>query len=113
MNPNIHPETDRPLREVLAVWRVDAPLPPRFAERVWQRVERRETESPPAPWTQWLDRFAAALGRPRLAVSYVTVLLVAGVLAGFWQAQLAKSRLTETLRARYVQMLDPYQTPRP
>ena len=54
----------------------------------------------------------AHLTRPRLAVGYVAVLLAAGLLAGFWQAQLAKTRMAETLSARYVQMLDPYQMPR-
>lgn len=111
MKTNESPEEEGRLRNVLAAWRVNATPPPRFEERVWDRIARRETEPAPGLWTQWFGQIAAALSRPRLAVSYVTVLLVAGLLAGFWQAQLTKARMAETLSARYVQMLDPYQTP--
>ena len=112
MKPNDSPEDEGRLREVLAAWRVNATPSPRFEERVWERIARRETEPAPGLWTQWFSQVAAALVRPRLAVSYVTVLLVVGLLAGFWQAQLTKARMAETMSARYVQMLDPYQMPR-
>lgn len=113
MKPKAAPEDERRLHETLASWRIYAALPPRFQERVWQRIERRETLSATSAWMLWFNHIAAALARPRLAVSYVTALLSVGLLAGFWQAQLAKARATENLSARYVQMLDPYQMPRP
>ena len=112
MKPNITPEDESRLREVLREWRVDASLPPRFQERVWRRIEGREAQPASSLWAQWFNPIAAALARPRLAVSYVTVLLAAGLLAGYWQAQVTKVRAAETLSARYVQMLDPYQMPR-
>ena len=111
MKPNNSPEDESRLRNVLASWRVNATTSPRFEERVWERIARREAEPTPGLWTLWFSQIAAALIRPRLAVSYVTLLLAAGLLAGFWQAQLTKARMAATLSARYVQMLDPYQMP--
>lgn len=112
MKPNNSPEDERRLREVLAAWKVDVTPPPRFQERVWQRIERRETQSATSAWMPWFNHIAAALARPRLAVSYVTLLLATGLLAGFWQAQVTKARAAETLSVRYVQMVDAYEMPR-
>ena len=112
MKPNHSPEDEGRLREVLAIWKVDATPPPRFEERVWKRIEQRETQPTVGAWAQLLNQIAASLAKPRLAVSYVTILLAAGLLVGFWQGQLAKARAAENLSARYVQLLDPYQMPR-
>jgi hypothetical protein len=50
-----------------------------------------------------------AVARPSVAASYLVVLLLAGVLAGYWQARAANARAEEMLSARYVQVVDPYQ----
>jgi hypothetical protein len=47
-----------------------------------------------------------------LAASYVTVLLLTGLAAGYWQARVDNARTSEQLGARYVQMMDPYRAPR-
>jgi len=112
MKANDSPEDEGRLREVLAAWRVDATPPPRFQERVWQRIERGETQRTVRPWTAFASWLEQAMARPTLAVSYVTLLLAVGLIGGFWQGQLARARAAETLSARYVQMVDPYQTPR-
>src|SRR6059036_2180334 len=112
MKPNGTFEDESRLRGGLAAWQVNAALPPRFRERVWQRIQRREAQLASSPWERWFNPIAAAFARPRLAVSYVTVLLAAGLLAGYWQGQVTKARAAETLSARYVQTLDPYQMPR-
>ena len=112
MNRETQSEEQRQLHEVLAAWQVGTPPPPRFAERVWQRIGRLETQPSDNPWALLISWVEQALARPSLAVSYVTVLLAAGLLAGFWQAQVTKARAAETLSTRYVQMVDPYQTPR-
>ena len=112
MKPNDSPESEGRLRELLATWKVAPTLPPRFEQRVWQRIERCETQPAVGALAQWFNQIATALTNPRLAISYMTILLAAGLLAGFWQAQLAKARAAENLSARYVQMLDPYQMPR-
>src|ERR1051325_12137624 len=75
MKSNHPPEDEGRFRELLATWKVDATPPPRFQERVWQRIEHRETQPAAGQWTQLLREMAAALARPRWAVSYVAVLL--------------------------------------
>jgi len=102
---------DGRLRQVLREWKVDASLPPRFDEQVWRRVEQSATPSmdPLALIRSWMARFFA---RPAFAFSYTAILLLAGLLAGFWQARTTAHRTSETLGARYVQMVDPYRMPR-
>ena len=111
MKSNHPPEDEGRFRELLATWKVDATPPPRFQERVWQRIEHRETQPAAGLWTQLLREMAAALARPRWAVSYVAVLLALGLMAGLRQARATNERVAQDLSARYVQMLDPYQAP--
>ena len=104
-----HPDDGR-LSQLLHEWKVGSPLPPRFNERVWHRLERKEVPAvdPLLLLRIWI---AQAFARPRFAFSYAAALLLAGLLAGFWQAQVTSRRASEALSARYVQMVDPYQTP--
>ncbi len=105
-------ENDEPLRKLLRGWSVNAPLPPRFQETVWQRIERAESHAPEAPWLGWLGWLERAFARPSLAVAYVSLLLMAGLMAGYWQARVETVRMHDALGQRYVQMVDPYQAPR-
>jgi hypothetical protein len=110
MKPDNPMQSDEALRQVLHTWKVDASLPPRFQEQVWRRIQRSELQAPAPTWMLLIRRFTAALARPSLAVSYVTVLLLAGLLAGYWQVRVTRAHMDETLGARYVQMVDPYQS---
>src|SRR6266852_4848937 len=102
-------ESERLLYRALREWKIKGNLPPRFEESVWQRIARQEAQAGVKLWT-WLSGWLAqALRKPSLAVSYVTILFVAGLLAGYWEAKREKVRTLETLSARYVQMVDPYQ----
>ncbi|MBI3875555.1 MAG: hypothetical protein HY300_06265 [Verrucomicrobia bacterium] len=107
-------ENDAPLREMLRKWTVDAALPPRFQEQVWQRIER--TATPPAPSISLGDAFAnwvaTVLPRPALAAAYVMVLLAIGAAGGWMQARHETSRVGDELGARYVRAVDPYQAGR-
>ena len=109
MKPQTPPNSDAGLSETLRQWRIKEPLPPRFREQVWQRIATREAQAPEALWIQITAWLARCLARPTLAVSYVTVLLVAGLVAGFWHARVNTTRVSEELGTRYVQTLDPYQ----
>lgn len=110
MNTNRAPENNAPLREVLREWVVDAPLPPRFQEQVWQRIARAET-APQSPRLTELWRFIEVfLPRPKFALSYLAIVLMLGLAAGFWAAQIKTSRLDSALSLRYVQSIDPYRT---
>ncbi len=100
------------LNKALNEWQVREPLPPRFAERVWQRVARAEAERQWPWWLNWVSWVNLALARPAMAGAYVAMLLMAGLLAGYWHAQVDNRHAFRQLETRYVQMLDPYQMPR-
>jgi hypothetical protein len=105
-------DPDLPLRQALRTWEVREELPPRFAERVWRRIDQAAAEPQPGLWRQLSQRLQQTLATPRLATSYLLVLLAAGLLAGHWQARVTSSRYADELGSRYVQMMDPYQSPR-
>lgn len=111
MKSNPPNEPDAPLRDALREWAVTEPLPLRFHEQVWKRIER--AEAPPvtvgSPWsllTKWLD---AMLPRPALALASAVVLLLAGGAAGWAQARHEAGHVEEELVARYLRVVDPYQ----
>ena len=99
---------DTNLGRLLQEWRVTAPLPPRFNEEVWKRIERDET---PAISIRDAVRawIAGAFARPAFALGYVSVLLVTGLAIGLVQASQKTARWDRQLEARYVQSIDPYQ----
>lgn len=111
---NKKPGDDAPLDALLHEWKVKPPLPPRFDEQVWRRIERVETESAPKVSIATLvaNWIATRLPRPALATAYVTVLLTIGASSGWRQAQQESTRVTRELSARYVQAVDPYQATR-
>ena len=96
------------LKDALRGWQVTTPLPPRFQERVWKRIERAEVPglSPADAVRAW---FAMAFARPAFAAAYVSVLLAAGLTLGLLQAGNRAADLDRQLEARYVQLVDPYQ----
>jgi hypothetical protein len=105
-------ENDKPLRDLLAQWKPETSLPPRFQEQVWKRIERAETQKPQsglAAFGHWIE---ATFRRPALATAYVAVLLFVGLGAGYLQAQDKTAQTESKMRALYVQSVDPYQAPR-
>ena len=105
-------EKDEALSRLLKTWKTEAPLPPRFQDAVWHRIQSAEAARPQSllqTITVWVDR---TFNRPALAVSYVAVLLVAGIGAGYWHAEGKTAQAQFEWRARYVQTMDPYQMPR-
>jgi hypothetical protein len=109
MKPNQEPDHNERLRAVLREWVVNTPLPPRFQDQVWQRITRAEGRSESSFWAGLVRLVAVVLPRPKIAFSYVAALLVVGVAAGSVTAQIKSSHLDATLRARYVQSVDPYR----
>jgi hypothetical protein len=96
------------LAQALRVWHVEEPLPPRFQEQVWLRIERAEAVTAANFLKQFSAWFGRAFSRPSVAVTYAAVLLAGGLLAGYYQAHVEKTRTVENLSSRYVQMIDPY-----
>lgn len=101
-----------PIRKLMRDWTVTAPLPPRFNEGVWRRIEQSEASPTLMIWLAVADWVATVLPRPTVAVSYVTMLLLIGISAGHWQVRNHTAHVDHELGARYVQSVDPYQKPR-
>jgi hypothetical protein len=111
MKTNKPANDDQALRGLLREWTVEAPLPSRFREQVWRRIEN-EAAQPVAMASTWMllrAWVAILLPRPALAVAYVAVLLVAGAGVGWAQAQHQTSRVNGQLSQRYLQSVDPFQ----
>jgi hypothetical protein len=104
-------EADKTLSRTLRRWEVRPPLPPRFSEQVWARIERAQV---PVDARSRLARWLGAmLPRSRVALSYCVALLVLGGVAGSLAAQVSNSRLDATLRSRYIQSVDQFRMERP
>ena len=99
MKSNQDADKDRAVDDVLNQWVVGSPLPPRFQERVWQKIVRAETE-PEMTLTfgKWLRLLIETnLPRPKFAYSYVAILVLLGIISGAWAAQRETNRLNATL----------------
>ena len=113
MKPNQKPESDERLRGLLRSWVVGTPLPLRFKENVWRRIEHADLQPDSPFWAGLLRLVAVALPRPKVALAYVAVLLALGVTAGAWAAQVKTTRTEADLGLRYVQSIDPYKAAAP
>ena len=112
---NTH-EHDTALDFALHQWKLDAPLPLHFQDRVWQRITRAETlpETRLSPLDTIQRLLDVVLPRPKFAFAYLTAFLLLGVAGGSVLAQHKSSRLESELGLRYVQSLNPYaEIPRP
>lgn len=93
--------SDTKLSAFLRESRVSPPLPARFQENVWRRIEDAEA---PAKSVSWLDELATLVLRPRFACATVATLVLAGVLLGAHEGtQVAK----QDAEARYVALVAP------
>jgi hypothetical protein len=112
MNTHEPGNHDKALGKLLKEWRAEAPLPPRFQEAVWRRIERAQAPAASSLWDVIADWIGAVLPRPALAASYVAILLAIGATAGWTQGRQETTRVKGELGERYIRVLDPYQPPR-
>jgi hypothetical protein len=106
------PQKDPALTRLLRTWKPQAQLPPRFQEAVWSRIACAEARPKLNVWQDIAAWIETALSRPALALSYVAVLLFAGLGAGYWDVEGKTAQSASEWRARYLQTVDPYQMPR-
>ena len=101
--PNFKTEEDK-LSGLLRESRAAPPVPPRFQENVWRRIESAEKRNAPLAGDNWLDAVAIWLLRPRLAFAVAAVLVLTGLGLG-WSSgeQLAR----QDAQARYVAAVAP------
>jgi len=96
MNPD-----DIKLSKLLRQSRLSPPLPPRFRENVWRRIE--DAEAPAKP-ESWFDVLAALVLRPRFAYATAAALVLAGAWLGMRDG-MQTTRLDA--QARYVALVAP------
>jgi hypothetical protein len=97
--------SDPKLSALLRQSRSAPPLPPRFRENVWRRIEDAEV---PAKPRSWLDAMAVLVLRPRVAYAAAAVLVLAGVWLGTRDG-MQTARHDE--QARYVALVAPDALP--
>ena len=101
--PNLEAENVK-LGALLRESRAMPPLPPRFQEGVWRRIENAEMPARATARGGWLDRLAAAALRPRLALATVVVVILAGAWLGAHEAAQAAHR---DAQSRYLAAVAP------
>lgn len=103
---NPPPDNDR-LSSLLQSWQVETSLPPRFAEDVWRRIERRQQPggNPLTTVGSWLTRL---FREPRFALAYLALLVLVGSGAGLLQGRATSRQLASGLQGQYVRSIDPY-----
>ena len=102
-----------PLRELMAHWKVETPLPPRFQQAVWERIAARSRSTTASLWSilcLWLED---GFRRPAWAVSFAALFLMAGLAFGLWRGYETTRDMDRDLARRYVQMVDPYPAQNP
>jgi len=104
MKNRVQPPDDARLRSLLRQARPSPALPPRFQESVWRRIERAEAPSESVSLADWLDRAAAWLLRPRLALAGVAAMLVVGIFIGVLQGS---SLAHDQAKQRYLTAVSP------
>lgn len=100
---------DARLRAVLREWQPAAGLPPRFQERVWQRIERAEAAPAPASGAALRRWVSTWFRRPALVVAYLAVVVSAGLSAGYWHGRKDAAQERSELESRYLQAVDPFR----
>ena len=104
MNTDSSEPDEARLRDLLRDARPAPPLPPRFQEAVWRRIEKAEATSEATSPVAWLDRLVERLLRPRFALAGITALLLVSGLAGLLSGtETAK----QTAQARYLSAVAP------
>ncbi|NJM55506.1 MAG: hypothetical protein HC841_05980 [Verrucomicrobiae bacterium] len=105
MNPNPPPD-DPALNRLLRQWMPAAPLPPRFQERVWQRIEHAGDVVP--LWCFLRDWLVRQFARQVAVAGYLGAVVVLGAAVGWVQGRVETHRITVSLQERYAHAVDPY-----
>lgn len=106
MNEKPEPNQE-PLRTILRGARPNPPLPPRFQDSVWRRIETVRKPAGSALMSGWLDRAAAWLLRPRLALGGLVAMLLLGTVIGATQGSSLANALA---KEQYLAAVSPLAT---
>jgi hypothetical protein len=92
------------LRDLLRDARPAPPLPPRFQEAVWRRIEQAGSPPEATSVLTGLDRLVERLLRPRFALAGITALLLVSGLAGVLSGN---ETARQAAQARYLSAVAP------
>ena len=104
-NEELQPE-DRPLRALLRESMPGEPLPPRFRQNVWSRIEQSSRER--FSILRWLEDWLGARIRPGLALGVVAAVMIIGGSLGVADGRSHSKQLAEQ---RYVASVSPQVEP--
>jgi hypothetical protein len=99
---------DLRLRKLLRESRSNEPLPPRFQDRVWQRIESAEKAASARPAFSFAGWLTALFARPAVATAWVALLLVIGVGTGYVLGGHDATRWDAQLSTHYAASINPY-----
>jgi hypothetical protein len=105
MSHNQFEGEDESLRRLLLATKPAPPLPPRFQQAVWRRIEQAESAGEPVSPLAWLDLWIERLLRPRYALAAFTAMLLLGGLAG---VRTGVAAAKHSAQQRYVASVAPY-----
>jgi len=106
------PESDRQdelLKILLRGWVVNPSLPPSFKTAVWGRIRRADTipNDTISLAKLLLSRILDSLARPAHACAVIMLFILLGGVIGLVESRKVSARVSEDLRARYVQAISP------
>lgn len=104
MNPPSFEPGEARLRSLLREAHPAPPLPPRFQDAVWRRIERADAATNTTSLAAWLDQFAAWIVRPRWALAAVTAMLLVGATLGVLDGRSASKQVAQI---RYLSAVSP------
>ncbi len=103
------PGDDPALSRLLHEWKLTADsLPPRFGERVWQRIASEEPPATANLWNAICEWLEACLRRPGVALACVAVLLSSGLTTGYLHARADAAQARQESQSRYLQSVNPF-----
>jgi hypothetical protein len=102
------PESDPALSRLLRQWQPEAELPPRFQDRVWQRIADGEARPTASLWSAFRQWFELRFRRPAVALAYVTLLMGIGLTSGYLHARADVAQAQNAAAVRYVRVVDPF-----
>jgi hypothetical protein len=105
------PLSDQDLSQLLRCWHMDTPLPPRFQEDVWRKIEQ-QSMPPLGLWGRYREQFAClaatVLRQPAGATAYLLILLLIGAGMGYWSSVRFVDQKEAAWRSAYLLAVNPY-----
>ena len=104
MKNQVQPPDDGRLQALLRESRPAPPLPPRFQESVWRRIQQAEKPAVSLAAKSWVEVVIEHVLQPRFALGGLVALLLVGGLTGLADGSVSAKRLAQE---RYLSAVAP------